>query len=86
MSAQGIMGPEGHCRCDWIRKVAQVLDGIPKDAELVNIGKVHLSLGSNALTSEVAIRVGELIPKVRHVSVGVLSAVIVKATRIPWGI
>ena len=64
-----------------------MLDGILEDVKMVDIVEVHLGLGPNALTSEVAIRIGKLVPKVRHMSVGVPSrVVIIEATRVPWGI
>ena len=62
-----------------------MLEGILEDIKFVNVVEVKLSLGPNALISEVTVGIRESIPKVRHVLVGVLT-VIVKATRIPWGI
>ena len=62
------------------------MEGILEDIKFVNVVEVKLSLGPNALISEVTVGIRESIPKVRHVLIGVLSTVIVEATWIPWGI
>ena len=86
MTAQAVVEPKGRFPQCWIREIVEVLKSIFKNIKLVNVSKAGPSLGPNTFSSEVAVRIQELMPEMWHMPVGVLGVVVIKTAWIPWGI
>ena len=86
MTAQAVVEPKGRFPRCWIREIVEVLNSIFKNIKLVNVSKAGPSLGPNTFSSEIAVRIWELMPKMWHMLVRVLGAVVIKTAWVSWGV
>ena len=83
MATQGIVDPKRRLLCCWSRRIIKVLDSVFENVEVVDIRKAGPSHGPNMLATEVTVGIRKLMSEVWHVSIGILSTVIVEAAWIP---